>query len=308
MKTRSPMLTRLFWKSFRLLSACLLLAGPATLTANPPEAITIEGSDFLAAPVRELAEALAAEGDPAEWRVRLQGSLPAYNAMREGGLQLGMLFEDPHLTGKSAGYRLRPVGYLVVHAVVHERNPLDTLRLDRLTGIFGEAEGFDLLRWGDVGVAVWEDRIIRSFRVDGKVDLAASFFQHRVLRQPRFKERVTVTASPSRLFDALRDQEAAIGLVGLVPPVAAGWKALALAPDPDSLPVAPTLESVHFGEYPLRLPLLLVYPENAEAELRPVLLEFFSDRFAGILRRHGYYPLPPGSRERLRLEIGLGRP
>ena len=56
------------------------------------------------------------------------------------------------------------------------------------------------------------------------------------------------------------------------------------------------LENLHSGDYPLRLPLRLVFHREAAAALRPLLRIFFSDDLLPQWERAEVVPLPSAAR------------
>ena len=199
-----------------------------------------------------------------------------------------------------------PLGYQIVQVTVHESNPLDSIRVNRLTGIFGQAEEFDFNRWGDLGLGEWADRTIETYYVSGQVDLSTEYFRHRVMANPEFK--LTAVESPTRssLLDSLRSEANAIGISGYLGSGFQGLKPLALSSDTTETPIAPDSESVHFGAYPLRIPLFLYFQSDLKDRVREFLTLCYSEPFRQSLVDAGVMPLPSSVTDRILLDIRLG--
>lgn len=286
----------LFVLSIGCLSAALAAASARDDgSAAPP---VIAGSDLLAGAVRE--------GIPDALEIDMDGSLPGLNRLRQGDADLALIVLRPGSTPPTEPWVSRQIGTFVVSVVVNPRNPLNEISLDRLAGIFGRSEEFDFSQWGDLGLSQWGDRGIQKLVLAREAGLAQEMYRYLGLNRPHFKADITSPRSSRLLLEAVRGEANAIGLLGRVP-ADAGVKVLALAADRQSTPLLPDPQSVHFQDYPLQLPIFLVYPQSATEDLKAILLSFFRDGMARALENAGVLPLPRNVRSRIGLELEMMR-
>lgn len=270
--------------------------------------IQIGGTDYLKPAFAKVIKQLEEESTLTEnFLVQLSGTTPARRGLESGNLEIAAIFGIDGLPGEVDGYERLPLGYQIVQVIVHENNPLDAIRVNRLTGIFGLAEEFDFNRWGDLGLGEWADRTMDTYYVSGEVDLSTEYFRHRVMVNPEFKLSAVELQSRSSLLDSLRSEVNAIGISGYLGSGIQGVKPLALSSDATETPIAPDPESVHFGSYPLRIPLFLYYQTELNDRIRAFLVQCYSEPFRQSLVDAGIMPLPRSVNDRILLDVSLGK-
>lgn len=297
-------------KGIRLLRWALLsiwLTQGSVYSAVP---LQVGGTDYLEAPFERVVTELSEGTDASlagEILVNLNGTTPARRGLESGHLEMALIFQREENPTEIEGYERLPLGYQIIQVLVHESNPLDSIRVNRLTGIFGSAEEFDFNRWGDLGLMEWADRTMVSYYVSGEVNLSTEYFREAVMTYPHFKISAVESPSRSSLLDSIRSEANAIGLSGYVGDAPLGVKVLALSSDATETPVVPNPESVHFGDYPLRIPLFLYFRSELLDRIRPLLILCYSNSFRGDLVESGMVPIPQSVQDQILLDLSLGK-
>jgi phosphate transport system substrate-binding protein len=195
---------------------------------------------------------------------------------------MGGEFTPPQrrLYGKLAGARSSPVPFEVAHAsvnpralsgpigiFVHHKNPMVSLDLVALR----RALAGEVATWGEVGAeGAWASQPIHlvGVRPDAVIGL---FVQDRVLMGAPYAAVLHPVGQSSEVVDLVGEDPLALGYAAAMratPMV----RALALAPTPSSPPVAPTVENVGAGRYPLDR-FLLIYVRSPVSALAREFME-----------------------------------
>jgi len=167
-----------------------------------------------------------------------------------------------------------PVAMDAVTVYVHKDNPTQGLTLAQVEAMFGSerkrGHSEDIKTWGQLGLAgSWQDLTIRLYGRN-KGSGTRDFFKHIVLLDGELKDGVKeVHGSASEILAIARDPQG-IGYAGT------GFqtsyvKAVPIAEEQGRPAVAPSLETVLNGSYPLRRQLYLYVDKG---DMDPVLEEF----------------------------------
>jgi phosphate transport system substrate-binding protein len=163
--------------------------------------------------------------------------------------------------------------------IVHKDNPLTSVTLQQLDGIFGgprqggwvgsqwhpefiRGAESNIRTWGQVGLgSEWASRPIDAYGLNLKYDQSDDFSRWVLQGSDQWNENIrhfanyarpdgTLAVDARQLMDAIAHDPAAIGY-GNMSDLTPETKALAVAPDAHSPAIAPTLESARDGTYPL---------------------------------------------------------
>ena len=244
-----------------------------------------------------------------ELRVTLDGSLPAQGRLVAGNAELGLLITGPDAAAAPLPESLHSVawGYWAVAVVVPAGNPVVELSLPQLAAIFGALESTSVQRWGELGLddPLWQGRSV-SFHAPAPVSgLAHDLFRYGVLQNRPFREKLTFHPTAAELIQAVASTPNAIGFVPLAGAEAAGIRILPLAVKRMGTAYRPEAEALHRGDYPLRLPLRLVFRRSAVTELQPLLQALLAEEGAALVRAAGFVPLPPEVRREVAREMAM---
>ena len=158
--------------------------------------------------------------------------------------------------------------------VVHPKNPVDKLTMDQLAGIFAGR----IQNWSELG-GTNEKIVILSREVNSGTHV---YFKEHVLRKmdPNGKEEFASSAlllsSSQAIADEVATNPAAIGYYGMGY-ISPKQKPVAVAKDKKSAFVAPSIENVLNGRYPISRPLFL-YTNGEPAGLTKRFVDFTLSR------------------------------
>jgi len=275
-----------------ILSGFLLMA---TALAAPAE-IRVVGSDLLGTTfARALLE--FGVGNHLPLRVTLDGSLRGRAEIEAGRADLALLFLSPGERAPGAPLHLAPWVHQTVAVVVHSSTPVTHFTVGQLEGIFGATAASTYSQWGDLGLSGdWSARLIKPHAPAPSAGLVHEFFRRTALGGHEFRPGLVLHSEGGELVPRIASEPGAIALLALPPEGVAGVRVVPIASSLERTAVLPTPETVHSGEYPLRLPCQLVFRRDAAKALLPLLRFLLEDRMAEELARAGFMPLPPAVR------------
>jgi len=172
--------------------------------------------------------------------------------------------------------------------VVNPENPVDKLTMDQLAGIFSGK----LSNWKEVGGA--DERIVvLSREVNSGTHV---YFKEHVLRKgdkkskEEFSSGALMLSSSQAIADEVAGNSAAIGYYGMGY-ISDKHKPVSIAKDADSPYVAPTIENVIDGSYPISRPLLM-YTNGPPQGLIKKFIDFaLSEEGQEIVRATDFVPV-----------------
>ena len=284
--------------------AVLLIAAAAPLPfgcsrSTEPEKTVIQntGSDTMVNLAQAWAEAYAAVNPGVSVEVSGGGSGTGIAALENGTVDIanasrtvepGEIEQAKKNTGQEPVEFL--VGYDALAVYVHLKNPLETITLEQLAGIYGE--GGALTRWSQVAAGLPEgaDEIIRVSRQSNSGTYA--YFREAVLGRGRdFKLGSRDMHGSKDVVELVANTPGAIGYSGMgyaTPQV----KMLRIARRAGDPGVAPTAENTLNHTYPIARPLLMYTLGEPTGAVRAYLDWVRSDAGQKIVVASGYVPLP----------------
>jgi phosphate transport system substrate-binding protein len=182
------------------------------------------------------------------------------------------------------------VGYDALAVFVHKTNPMETITLEQLAGIY--AEGGTLTQWSQLGARMPEgaDEIIRVSRQSNSGTYA--YFREAVLGHGRdFKLGSRDMHGSKDVVELVSKTPGAIGYSGMgyaTPEV----KMLRVARQAGDPGVAPTAENTLNHTYPIARPLLMYTLGEPAGAVRKYLDWVRSDAGQKIVVTSGYVPMP----------------
>ena len=227
----------------------------------------------------------------------LDGSRPGLDQLKAGRADLALLVLPPEEEPAAAAFASATLAYHRVIFLVPPPAPLAQISLDQLAGIFGVGGAASYARWGEVGLTGdWSGSAIAPQVPAVGAGIAMEYFRQTVLHGRDLKSNVGRYDSPGDLVQRLAGDSRAIALAGAPPPKAGVAKIVPVAVRADEPAYLPTPENLHSGDYPLRLPLRVVFRHESEPAIRSLLQFLFSDELAQQLERAGVVPLPAAAR------------
>lgn len=277
-----------------LLTSALLLSGVALGFAAP---LRYSGSDFLAdAPEKALNAAI--EKHLGEKPIsKLRGSISGEKELRNGEADFALLFLPsggknlPEV--KQNEWRVIPLGYQVAYVAVAAANPLTEISFKQLSSVFGALDANPAKNWDDVGADGFNSALIPCVGDPSRTN-AVSFFQHLVLPKSSLGNSVRSFLTDADAFKEIVNNPGAIAIVGSPLPPEAPLKLLSVSSAQDNTPSAaysPIFTNIYNRDYPLSIPLYIVYPVKNRLLLKPILSYLYSQEMAEKLSESGFLPL-----------------
>ncbi len=293
------------WATGVLLGVAGLVAGcggsPAGRSgAGSAEETTIQvkGSDTMVNVAQAWAEAYKTVAPDVGVEVSGGGSGVGFAALERGTIDIAnasrdMKPEEMELLRRNTGKEAREfvAGFDALAIYVHKDNPLRSISIDQLAGIF--AEGGTIGRWSQLGVTipgVTDDAIVRVSRQSSSGTY--EFFREHALGKKDFKLGSRDMNGSKEVVELVGNTRTAIGYSGMgyVTPAV---RMLPLSATAGGPAVAPTVESTLAKSYPLARSLLLYTAGEPEGAVKAYLDWILSPAGQAILEQNGYVPVTP---------------
>ena len=237
--------------------------------------------------------------------VRFMGSRPALAALEAGEVDAAIIaLPDERMPAGDFGYG--PLAYQVAVIAVHETNPVQSIRLDQLRDIFGEAGAIE--DWGRVGATgTWVSRRMNTYALRRADILALELFRSHAMSDRPMRATTRYRENTRSLLREIAEDNAAIALVPTTR-MEPRTRALFIARDANTQPFSPSADNVMIGDYPLRLPFYVVYRRDLPAERRAQILRIlYSDAMAGALEENDVLALPTRERRDRLMQAEMAR-
>lgn len=259
--------------------------------------LRVVGTDLLGV---EVSEALYKFSGRAELPLvlALDGSRAGLDQLRAGHADLALLVSAPDESAAPEGVESLTLAYHCVVVLVPATVPLEQITLGQLRDVFGESGSKNLSHWGDLGIEgdLAASAIGTHVPAVGQ-GIAVEFFRQAVLQNGPFNPTVARYATPTELTLRLAGERRALAIAPGRWPNTPGIKIVRVAVRANEPAFSPTPENLHSGDYPLALPLRIVFRHERGRALRPLLRFLFSNEFAPMLERAQVVPLAPAARQ-----------
>ena len=264
--------------------------------------IRFVGSDLFAETIGSEVQRFAKASD-SEVEVSLRSSRVGLDALEAGQADLGLLVlgaDDPSPSPKLTSVK---AGYLTLVIVAPASVALSQLNFGQLAGVFGSSESSNFKRWGELGITgPWSARSIAAMVVkrDG---LSLDLFRYNVMTKPELKSTVIYFDGVQELYARLRSEEGGLAIVATPPENMAGLKVLLVAKNEHDVAYGPTSENLNSGDYPLRLPVYLVFRKGDAKRLNFTIRHLLADESAPLLLQAGVVPMPVQARNQIVFDL-----
>jgi phosphate transport system substrate-binding protein len=181
------------------------------------------------------------------------------------------------------------VGYDALAVFLHKGNPLDSISLEKLAGIYGE--NGTIVRWDQLGVKVpgcSNQEIIRISRQNNSGTYA--YFQEAVLDQQDFKLGSRDLHGSKDVTDLVEKTPCAIGYSGLAY-ASDHVKMACISAKEGEKCVAPSVATAIDNSYPIARPLFMYTDGKPVGEVKKYLDWILSDEGQCIIQKKGYAPV-----------------
>lgn len=292
-----------------MLLLTLLTCTGAVASAAEEASLRVAGSDLLGT---AWSEAFSAEAVTANLvlEFELKGSLPGREALFAGRADAALLAHAPELEGldnaadEFAGYRRITIAWVAAVVVVPVANPLNQLTYEQLAGVFGSSAAQAARRWGDLGLTgEWATRPVSPLAIAPAAGLTYDFFVHTVLLERAMLPELLTLATVPEVLARVAQDPGAIALLPAVPATAKSVRPLLVTAVAGEIAFGPSTENIATGDYPLRLPIELVFRRGNETTVAPLLRFLASPAAVAALEQANLVPLPAVDRNRLAAEF-----
>lgn len=264
------------------------------------------GSDTLNNLMTLWAEAFRNNYPSVNIQIEGKGSSTAPPALISGTAQLGpmsrkMKSEEIDQFVQAHGFEPTAVGVALdsLAVYVHKDNPIESLSLPQVDGIFSQTRalgGTEITTWGQAGLAgAWAERPLSLY---GRNSASGTygFFKEEALGKGDYKDSVKEQPGSASVVMGVSNDLGGIGYSGIGYKTS-GVKAIALAEEAGGTAYEATYENVLTGSYPLSR-MLYVYiakkPGEAADKLSSEFLKLvLSKEGQAIVEKDGYMPLTP---------------
>lgn len=262
--------------------------GTNTQTSRRASTVTIRGSDTLVLLAQRLAEDFMAANPGTAVQVTGGGSGTGIAALINGTTQIAtasrpMKDSEKELVQQRRGQPAieHPVALDGIAIYLHESNPVEVLTMEQIKKIYtGEIKD-----WSEVGGEAGKITLYSRENNSGTY----AYFKEEVLADEDFAAEAQTLPGTAAVVNAVSKDTQAIGYGGIAYSV--GIKAVKVKKDTDSPAVAPSLETVTDGTYPVSRKLFMYTAGTPEGTIADFLAFAVSPEGQSIATKAGYYPL-----------------
>jgi phosphate transport system substrate-binding protein len=174
-----------------------------------------------------------------------------------------------------------PVARDGLSVYVHSSNPMTEISMEQLRDVFlGK-----ITNWKDLGGP--DNRIIVYSRENSSGTYV--FFKDNVLKGRDFTPRAQTMPGTASVVNAVTKEKFGIGYGGAA--FAKGLKILKLKKDASAPGIAPDLQTVTSGTYPLARPLFFYVRNKPSGDIKSFVDWVLSDEGQAVVGKVGYYPI-----------------
>jgi phosphate transport system substrate-binding protein len=265
--------------------------------------LRLAGSDLLESALVKNLESFAAAND-LKISFNLRGSRLGLEALENGEADIGLMVFGTHDKKPGLGWNSATIGYLTSVIVVPADVSLTQINYAQLSGVFGASEQNNYRRWSEIGaLGEWAPRAISGMALRRTTGLSLDLFRYYVLQNPELKPTIAQLDSPEEAYQRLLGEEGGIAILPSAPPANLKLKVLLLAKGANEVAYPPTAENLHTGDYPLRMPVQLVFRKGEAGRFSPLLRHLVSDEAAPAWKAAGVTPLPLQARNQLGFQL-----
>ncbi len=220
----------------------------------------------------------------------LRGTRPGLEALRTGRADAGLLFLPPGESPPAEQFFVWPVAWEAVVVIVPRASPLTRVTLEQLAEVFGVSAA----RPTGTGLtpAAPLPQVLAL-----PTDLTLPLFRRVVLKDAALKPEIDSSETPAQFFVRLGASANTLGLAPSRTVVLAGFRVLPVAAGRDEPAREPAPESIERGDYPLCMPLQLVFRRQAVPHISDLVRFLLSEEGVRALESAGLVPLPSGARQ-----------
>lgn len=254
--------------------------------------MSVVGSDLLGEDFTNKLTAYSKRNDLG-LKLVLEGSRAGLLQLKAGQADLGMIVFSPGENPPGEPFVSLPVAYHTLVVVVPSSLPLTQIKFTQLNAIYGDDAQSGLKRWNDLGVTgQWANRSILPNIPGPSGGLTYDMFRYTVLTAPALKPTVGVQDSLAETLERIRGEAGGMAIMPLLPPDQTQLKTLLVGRGAQDVAFGPTPENIHSGDYPIRLPVYLVFRKEDVKRLQATLRYLMSEEAVSMWENANLVPLP----------------
>ena len=272
-----------------------LAVAAAAVSTVQAGTITVKGSDTMVVLAQKWAEVYMRSNPETKIQVTGGGSGIGLAALQNRTTDLANAsrkIKPKEIESCVKAFNKRPTEYKValdgLSVYVNESNPVKSLTMDQLSGIFTGK----IRNWKEVGGK--DESIVIYSRENSSGTY--EFFKEHVLQGKDFAASANTLQGTAQVLQEVAKKPNGIGYGGAA--YGSGAKHLAIKKDDNSPAIEPTEDTVVKGTYPIwRYLYIYVNPALDKGEISSYLNWLRSDDGQAVVKDVGYYPLPKNLRE-----------
>lgn len=273
----------------------VLLAAALSFSSLRAE-VRVVGSDLLG---KDFAAALNDYSRRNDLGIKLDlaGSETGWEQLQQGRADIGFILLAPGEKKPEAPFVVLTAAYQTAVVVVPAALPLTQISFDQLNAIYNDGSESTIRRWGDLGVAgEWANRNILPNITGPEAGLSCDLFRYTVLRTPDLKPTVIMQKNEAATLKRITGDEGGIAVMPSLPVGQPTLKALLISRTTNDVAFGPTADNIQSGDYPIRLPLYVVFKKSSAKQLQLVLRYLLSDDALPLWKSARLVPLPAQAR------------
>jgi phosphate transport system substrate-binding protein len=268
----------------------------AALSAQAGASITVKGSDTMVVLAQKWAEVYMKLHSNVNIQVNGGGSGTGLAALQNGQADIANAsrpMKNQELENFVKTYGKRPREYKAamdgLSVYVNKDNPVKTLDLDQIAGIFtGKIKNWKELGGNDAPITIYSRE-----NSSGSYE----FFKEHVLKGKDFAASAQTMPGTAALVQAIEKDKNGIGYGGAAYGV--NTRALGVKKDAASPAIEPSEETVLNRQYPIwRFLYVYLNPDADKGEISAYLDWIRGDAGQAVVKETGFYPLPKELREK----------
>lgn len=254
--------------------------------------VRVVGSDLLGAKFTEGVETYSKRNELGI-KMSFEGSRAGMEALKTGRADVGLVVFGPGETPPGEPFVALPVAYHTLVVVVPAVVPVTQITFDQLNAIYGDDAQSNVRRWNDLGVTgEWAHRNILPNIPGSGGGITYDLFRYTVLKAPVLKPTVGVQSDLSETLTRIRGEEGGMAIMPLLPSNQPRLKTLLVARGAQDVAFGPTSENIHSGDYPIRLPVHMIFRRDDAKRLQATLRFFLSEDAVPLWENTSLVPLP----------------
>lgn len=288
-------------RSFLGVFLCLVLG--FSINGLEAQKLRVVGSDFVGSAL-ELENGEGETMDGVSVDFRFSGSLVGLFKIQEGLADVAFVLQSPENEEALRSMTSIPLGFWGVYFAVTEENPVTEVDEAAMSEILRKSRDGLKSEWGSLlrEEPRWTNRLIFV-----TYDIEETDPSFPVLLNQFFNNEVPEKFSSmgERLEDPYLASASNLLILSQLPIPNRGLRPLAWVESGQSVGYPPSPDSLFYGDYPLRLPLLLIVRDKESLQVKAYLKELFASGRLNNLKKSGFVPVPENVQKQALLEFDL---